>query len=271
MSADVRFPDSSGTGPSTPTAQFIEKLRGGELVIGTFVNLGSPTVTNALGMAGLDFLLVDLEHGAGGEAGLQPQLMAAEASGAAVMVRVESHERIRIGRALDLGATAIMLPRIDTVAETREAFTHLRYPPLGDRGVSTANLARRWGTRPGPFADANGDIAGIVQIETLSALEEVEGIAALEGVDALFVGPSDLTHALGVPGDLESPAFNEALTRVLAACRRSGVPAGILASGPEQALRFVDQGFSLLVVGSDAGLLISAARSVVDVMRPPEG
>jgi 2-keto-3-deoxy-L-rhamnonate aldolase RhmA len=253
MSADVRF---------------IEKLRAGELVVGTFVSLGSPTLTNALAIAGLDFLLVDLEHGAGGEAALQPQLMAAEAGGGAVMVRTESLERIRIGRALDLGASAIMLPRIETVAETREAFRHLRYPPAGDRGVSTANLARRWGTRTGPFADANREVAGIVQIETLSALEQVDGIAALEGVDALFVGPSDLTHALGVPGDIEAPVFRDALERVLGACREHGVPAGILAPNAEQARRYVDQGFSLMVVGSDAALAISAARSVLDVMRP---
>jgi 2-dehydro-3-deoxyglucarate aldolase/4-hydroxy-2-oxoheptanedioate aldolase len=248
------------------TSLFIERLRGGELVVGTFVNLGSATVTNALANTGLDFLLVDLEHGAGGEAALQPQLMAAAAGGGAVMVRTESLERIRIGRALDLGATAIMLPGIETVAEAREAIGHLRYPPAGDRGVSTANLARRWGTRSGPFADANREVAGIVQIETLSALEEVETIAAVEGVDALFLGPSDLTHALGVPGDIEAPAFRDALERVLGACREHGLPAGILAPNAEQARRYVDQGFSLMVVSSDAGLLISAARSVLDGM-----
>jgi 2-dehydro-3-deoxyglucarate aldolase/4-hydroxy-2-oxoheptanedioate aldolase len=246
--------------------RFIEKLRAGELVVGTFVSLGSPALTNALAVAGLDFLLVDLEHGAGGEAALQPQLMAAQAGGGAVMVRTESLERIRIGRALDLGASAIMLPRIETAAETREAISHLRYPPAGDRGVSTANLARRWGTRTGAFSDADREVAGIVQIETLSALQAVDGIAALEGVDALFVGPSDLTHALGVPGDLESSAFCEALERVLGACRAHGVPAGILAPNAEQARRYVDQGFSLMVVGSDAGLAISATRSVLDAI-----
>jgi 4-hydroxy-2-oxoheptanedioate aldolase len=248
------------------TSLFIERLRGGELVVGTFVNLGSATVTNALAIAGLDFLLVDLEHGAGGEAALQPQLMAAEAGGGAVMVRTESFEQIRIGRALDLGASAIMLPRIETAAETREAMRHLRYPPAGDRGISTANLARRWGTRSGPFSDADREVAGIIQIETLSALEEVDEIAAVEGIDALFVGPSDLTHALGVPGDIEAPAFRDALERVLGACREHGVPAGILAPNAEQARRYVDQGFSMMVVGSDAGLLISAARSVLDGM-----
>src|ERR1700743_520654 len=106
---------------------FAQRLRGGDLLIGTFVSLGSPLVVNTLAVAGFDFLLLDLEHGAGDEGVLQTQMFAAEAEGAAAIVRTETFERIRIGRVLDLGAAGVMLPRVDSAAQAASAAAHLRY------------------------------------------------------------------------------------------------------------------------------------------------
>jgi 2-keto-3-deoxy-L-rhamnonate aldolase RhmA len=244
-----------------------ERLRARDLVVGTFVSLGSPAVTNLLAVAGFDFLLVDLEHGAGSEATLQSQLFAAEAEGVATMVRTETFDRIRIGRVLDLGATAIMLPRVDSAEQAAGALAHLRYPPAGDRGVAGANRARRWGTRPGPFADADSELAAIVQIESREAVADVARIAALPGVTALFVGPSDLSHSLGVPGDLDAPAFRESIDAVLAAARANRLAAGILAATPEQARAYIAEGFTLMMIGADVSLLSAAARDALDAIR----
>ncbi len=249
--------------PSTLT----DRLRRRELVVGTFVSLGSPAVTNLLGVAGFDFLLIDLEHGAGSEAVLQNQMFAAEAAGAATMIRTETFDRIRIGRVLDLGTTAVMLPRVDSATQASEAISHLRYPPDGDRGVAGSNRARHWGTRATPFADANGEIGAIVQIESREAVDDVEAIAAVPGVDALFIGPSDLSHSLGVPGDLDAPAFRDAVSRVLAAADAHQLAAGILATTPEAARAFIDDGFTLIVLGADVNLLSGAARDALRALR----
>lgn len=245
------------------TATLTQRIRVREPLLGTFVSLGSPTVTNLLAGAGYDYLLIDLEHGAGSEAVLQGQLFAAEAEGAATMVRTETFDRIRIGRVLDLGARAIMLPRVDTAAQCAEAVAHLRYPPEGDRGVASSNRARGWSTRTGSFTDANREIAAVVQIESEEAVRNVDAIAAVDGVDALFVGPNDLSHSLGVPGELDAPVFGDALRRVLEAAAAHDLAAGILAATPDQARAFTDQGFTLIVLSADVNMLAAAARDAV--------
>ena len=249
------------------SATLTQRIRERDPLLGTFVSLGSPTVTNLLASAGYDYLLIDLEHGAGTEAVLQSQLFAAEAEGAAVMVRTETFDRIRIGRVLDLGARAVMLPRVDTAAQCAEAVAHLRYPPEGDRGVASSNRARGWSTRTGSFTDANREIAAVVQIESEESVRNVEAIAAVDGVDALFVGPSDLSHSLGVPGQLESPVFTEALERVLDAARARDLAAGILAPTPERARAFMAQGFTLMALSADVNMLAAAARDAVTRTR----
>ena len=252
---------------SATTATLTQRIRARERVLGTFVSLGSAQVTNLLASIGYDFLLIDLEHGAGGETVLQSQLFAAEAEGAAAMVRTETFDRIRIGRVLDLGARAIMLPRVDTAAQCAEAIAHLRYPPEGDRGVASSNRARGWSTRTGAFTDANREIAAVVQIESAEAVAEVDAIAAVPGVDALFVGPSDLSHSLGVPGELDAPAFTDALERVLQAARARDLAAGILAATPERARALYEQGFTLMVLSADVNMLAAAARDAVTRTR----
>ncbi|HET9125512.1 MAG TPA: aldolase/citrate lyase family protein, partial [Solirubrobacteraceae bacterium] len=159
------------------------------------------------------------------------------------------------------------LPRVDTAAQCAQAIAHLRYPPEGDRGVAASNRARGWSTRTGSFTDANREIAAVVQIESEEAVESVEEIAAVEGVDALFVGPSDLSHSLGVPGELESPVFTDALARVLEAARAHDLAAGILATNPERARAFMDQGFTLMVLSADVNMLAAAARDAVTRTR----
>jgi 2-keto-3-deoxy-L-rhamnonate aldolase RhmA len=231
--------------------------------IGTFLNLGSALVTEVCAMAGFDWLLADLEHGAGGEEALVGQVLAAAAHDVPLIVRVESVERVRVGRVLDLGAAGVMIPRVEDASQAARVARWARYPPDGERGVATYNRACGFGARPEALLTANDRVRVVLQIETSGALADVEEIAATPGVDALFVGPRDLSHALGVPGDFAAPVYREATDRVAAAAAAHGIASGILAKDREAADRYAASGYRLIAVGSDAGFLMEGARRVV--------
>ena len=182
-------------------------VRAGTPTLGTFIGSASPVAAEVCAAAGVDWVLLDLEHGAGGEEQVRDVVPAAGSYGVPTVVRVESGARIRMGRVLDSGAAGIMLPRMNTADEVAEAVRHLRYPPAGDRGVATYNRACRFGLDPGALDRADSEVLGVIQIESAAAVGNAEAIAALDGVDVLFVGPRDLSHDLGVPGDLTAPAF----------------------------------------------------------------
>jgi 2-dehydro-3-deoxyglucarate aldolase/4-hydroxy-2-oxoheptanedioate aldolase len=226
---------------------------------GTFLNLGSPLVAEVLALSGFEWLLVDLEHGVRSEEALIGQLLAGAAHDVPMLVRVESSQRIRVGHVLDLGADGVMFPRLNTPEEAREAVSHLWYPPKGDRGVAGYNRGRQFGGDARETSDVNDSILGIVQIETLSALENVSSIAAVPGVDVLFVGPSDLSTAMGIPGQFDEPQFVEALDKVVEAARKVNVAAGILTNDLGRVDALYERGYTLISVASDSGLLRSAA------------
>jgi 2-dehydro-3-deoxyglucarate aldolase/4-hydroxy-2-oxoheptanedioate aldolase len=205
--------------------------------------------------------LVDLEHGAGGEEALVGQILAGAAHGTPVFVRTETAERIRAGHVLDLGACGVMFPRLDTPEEVALAVGHLSYPPRGDRGIAGFNRARLFGADGRSAQEVDESILSIVQIETLAALDDVETIAATNGVDVLFVGPSDLSAAMGIPGQLDAPAYLDALSRVVEACRRENKAAGILSADNERVASLLQRGFSFIAVGSDSSLLGAAAKA----------
>jgi 4-hydroxy-2-oxoheptanedioate aldolase len=236
-------------------------VRSGVPTLGTFIGAASPLAAEVCAAAGVDWVLLDLEHGAGGEEQIRDVVPAVGSYGVPTVVRVESAARIRMGRVLDSGAAGIMLPRLDTVDEVAEAIRHLYYPPAGDRGVATYNRACRFGLDPGALDRANAEVLGVVQIESAAAVGVADQIAALDGVDVLFVGPRDLSHDLGVPGDLTAPAFIAATEHVLAACRRHGKSSGLLVSDGAAAARRLDQGWSFVGIGSDATLLAAAVSA----------
>jgi len=239
------------------------RLTSGATVYGTFLGLGSALAAEACALAGFDWLLVDLEHGGGDESLLLPQQLAADAHGVPMLVRVESTDRIRAGRVLDLGAAGIMFPGIQSPTQARKTIRHLRYPPLGDRGVATYNRACGFGLHPEALETANERLVGIVQIESRKAVEQVDEIAAVPGIDVLFIGPRDLSHDLGVPGDTGAPVVQNALERVLAAADAAGIAAGILAPDADTARRYGDRGIRFIGIGSDATLLTLAGKQAV--------
>ena len=244
-----------------------DRLAAGETLYGTFLGLGSSLAAEACAVAGFDWLLVDLEHGGGDERALLQQVMAAEARRVPMLARVESAERIRTGRLLDTGVAGIMFPRLESVEDVRTAVRHLRYPPEGDRGVATYNRVYDFGLRPEGLATANDSVVGVVQVESRRAVESAAGMAAVPGVDVLFVGPRDLSTDLGCPGRFDHPDFVAALDQVLAAAKNGGIAAGILAGDATQAAVYTDLGFRFVGVGSDASLLARAAADAVARLR----
>lgn len=239
------------------------RLAAGNATVGTFVGTASAITAEVCAAAGVDWVLLDLEHGAGGEEQVGAVVLAAAAYGVPTVVRVESAARIRLGRVLDLGAAGVMLPRLDTAAEVEAALRHLRYPPQGDRGVATYNRACRFGLDPGALDSANTEILAVVQIESARAVEQVDEMAALDGVDVLFVGPRDLSHDLGVPGDMQAPQYREALDRVRTAAQRFGKGCGLLVSDGAVAAELHAQGWTFVAIGSDSTLLAAAVTAEV--------
>lgn len=230
--------------------------------------MASPLATEITGRAGYDWLVVDLEHGAGTEASLLSVLLAAEASGAAAFVRPQSAERLRIGRALDLGAAGIVVPRLDTAAQAAEAVSFLRYPPGGVRGVALRTRGARLGTvGHAEVGSLNAGLVGIVQIESPSALREADDIAAIEGVDVLFVGPADLSHSLGIPGQFANPTYLAALDAVVAACRRHGKSPGILLYDHASFGPHLERGFRFVGVGSEGSFIAEGAAAALAAAR----
>jgi 4-hydroxy-2-oxoheptanedioate aldolase len=246
-------------------------LAAGKPTVGTFIGAATAVTAEVCAAAGADWVLLDLEHGAGGEEQVGPVVVAAGAYGVPTVVRVESAERIRLGRVLDQGAAGVMLPRLDTAAEVAAALRHLRYPPDGDRGVATYNRACRFGLDPAALDRANAEVLAVVQIESVRAVEQLTEIAGLDGVDVLFVGPRDLSHDLGVPGDIQAPSYLEALDRVRSAAQQFDKGCGLLVPHGAAAAEKRSQGWTFVAVGSDSTLLANALTAEIASARSSAG
>ena len=257
------------TSPSSPSVPLLrQRALAGETLFGTFLGLGSPTAAEICGRAGFDWLLVDLEHGVGTEADLLATLHAIEGTAATAIVRPASGERLRIGRALDYGAGGIMVPRLERVEEVGEAVTYLRFPPEGVRGVALSTRGAGMGfVAHAQIREINQTVLGVIQIENPEAVANAGEIAAIDGVDVLFVGPTDLSHSLGVPGQFDHPRYLEALTLVVTAARSAGKSPGVLLRKVALLERHLELGFRFIGIGSDGGFIADSARAVLDMVR----
>jgi 2-dehydro-3-deoxyglucarate aldolase/4-hydroxy-2-oxoheptanedioate aldolase len=247
---------------------FRDRTLAGDTLFGLFLDLASPASAELCAHVGYDWLLVDLEHGASTEADLLGLLHSVEIGGSTPLVRPQSGERIRIGRALDLGARGIMVPRLDSADQAREAVTCLRYPPDGIRGVATR--VRGAGLGVVSHADIrrlNERVVGIIQIESVGGLRDADAIAAIDGVDVLFVGPADLSHSLGIPGQFQHPDYLAALESVVAACRAHGKAPGILVYDTAVVPRHLELGFTFVGIGADGAFVADGAKQYLAAVR----
>ena len=241
-----------------------ERVLAGETTFGSWLSMASPVAAEIAGQAGFDWLVIDTEHGMGGEGAILPQLHAIGGSGATALVRVERNDRLRISRALDLGAGGLVVPRIDSAAEVTQALAWMRFPPAGQRGVALGIRGQGFGRVGHADVGSMNDVAlGVFQVETASAVADAEAIAAQPGADVLFVGPADLSHALGVPGGFDEPIYLAALDEVVAACRTHGKAAGILLYDPAAIAPHLDRGFRFIGLGSDGGFVMGGAKAML--------
>jgi 4-hydroxy-2-oxoheptanedioate aldolase len=216
----------------------------------------------------MDWVLIDMEHGASTETVLPTMIMATRGSTATPLARVKVGERIGVGRALDSGAMGVMVPQVHSEDDARAVARWMRTQPAGDRGIALFTRGMDYGAvGHAGVASRHEDLVCIVQIESREGLENVERIAAVEGVDVLFVGPTDLTHAMGIPGQLDDPQYADAIARVAAAADANGKAAGVLLWKPEDVGRYAALGFRMIGLSSDAMILDRAMRVGLDQMR----
>lgn len=259
---------ASPSDPRPARTRIRERVLAGEVTFGAFAGLGSPLAAELLGRAGFDWLIIDLEHGLGTEADLLALLYATEATPAAAIVRVEEGTRLRVGRALDFGAEGLMIPRLETTDEVRRTAGWLRWPPDGTRGL--AAITRGAGLGEVPHAEIrqlNARTLGVFQVESPVAVANAAELAAIDGVDVLFVGPADLSHSMGIPGEFTNPAFVEALAAVADAARSAGKAAGILLRTADEVRPHLELGYTFLGVGSDQSFIIGGARAILAEAR----
>ena len=246
------------------------RIASGELVIGEQLRLGSPAIAEMFGLAGFDFLLIDSEHAPQTPVGIQCQLQAAQATTATGIVRLGNSDPDLIRLYLDMGAGGILVPLIRTEADVRFGAEACFYPPKGTRGFGPARAAS-YGLDKQYFETANDDVVFSVMIETQEAVENIDAVLAVEGLDTFFIGPCDLSLALGVPFDYGHPRFREAVQRVLAAASNAGKSAGYqifgdIADGTVLG-DLVDQGFTVFVAGTEEWMLSAAAKRVMEVWQ----
>lgn len=247
---------------------FRQRVLAGETLLGTFLMMGSPVATELAARSGMDWVLIDLEHGLAGEADLLGLLQATQGTGAVPIVRVERTDRLRVGRALDIGAQGIMAPQVCGPDEARQLASYLRYQPGGQRGIMVFSRGMDWGAGGhGAVRTRHEGLTGMVQIETPAAVDAAAEMAAIDGVDVLFVGPADLSHAMGTPGDISDPAFDAAIRRVADAAHAAGKAAGVMLWKPDDAARFRDAGYTFFSLSNEGSIFNAAIKGFVEGTR----
>ncbi len=245
-----------------------QRLLQGETLNGCWLNLGSALTAEIVGLSGFDWVLIDLEHGAGVEKDVLAQLQALESTPTAALVRVESGESPRISRILDMGAEGIMCPKVNNAKEAQSIVNHLYYPPFGNRGMAKMVRATQFAQNFQPYFDGSrGNILGIVQIETLEALDNLDAIAAVEGVDVLFIGPADLSMAMGIFGQFDEPIFVNAVNNIVQAAEKAGKAVGILLFNPDDFDKYRQLGIRFIACGADATFVAAGARTMAQKLN----
>ena len=249
-----------------------ERVHSGKPTIGCFMGLGSPNVAELLAHAGFDWLVIETEHNGLDSAEIEHMLMALNATRTVPLVRIPSAQPTFIQRALDLGAMGIVVPMVKTAKEAQQIVAATRYPPQGIRSFGGLRASHYTFDNEDYFNRANNEILVMLILETKEAVENLEEIAAVPGVDVVFLGTMDLCLALGLnPLRQPYPEITEILERALAISQKTGVTIGIGVSSPEQVRERQEQGFHFLVYSGDYQMLAGAAQAgLAAFQRGPE-
>lgn len=246
------------------TNRFRQDLLAGKSVIGCWCALSNPISTEVLGLAGFDWLLLDGEHAPNDITSFVPQLMALKGSKSAPVVRPPTNEPVVIKRLLDIGFANFLVPFVETREQAERAVASTRYPPAGIRGVSVSHRGNMFGTVPDYFANSNDNISVMVQIESQQGVDNIDAIAAVDGIDGIFVGPSDLAAALGHLGNAGHADVQAAIKHIFDRAKAQGKPSGILAPVEADARRYMEWGATFVAVGSDLGVFRAGTQALCD-------
>jgi len=244
------------------------RLAGGRRMLGTFNIIPSLEVIELIGLAGFDFVIIDMEHGPFGVGQVQAALVAARAHNLMGIVRVPDADPSTIGAVLDVGANGILVPRIGSAAMAHATVAAARFAPDGERGAHPWVSGSGYGNVRDWFAVANRETAVMIMIEGTAGIDAISEIMSVPGLDAIFLGPVDLSHSMGVPGEIDHPMVREALEAVIAKATARGLATAIFAPDPERTKAWWALGVRLVACGVDTQLIRHAFADTVAAARP---
>lgn len=239
--------------------------------IGTWVMSASPIVAEAIGHAGFDWAVLDMEHTPLDLMDLVHLMQAVGNTPLVPLVRVPWNDTVNVKRVLDAGAHSLLFPFIQNAEEAHKAVAATRYPPEGVRGMAGMSRASRFGTVPDFFKQANANVCAVLQMETPESISQLEAIAAVPGVGGLFVGPGDLSGAMGHVGNLTHPEVLDLMANAAQRAHKLGMPIGTVGGTPEVVAKYRAIGYDFVAVASDLGLLMRAAQAAAQALRAIDG
>lgn len=240
-----------------------DRLRRGPPLLATFSIIASVEVVEMIGLAGFDAVILDMEHGPYGVQALGPLILAARARGLFPVARVRTNEASLIGAALDAGAAGVLVPQVPSADAALAAVSAARFAPEGSRGANPWVRAADFTAGPDWFSRANQDVAVMVMIEGKEGVQAVPEVLNTPTLDAVFLGPVDLSHALGVPGQTEHPLVLERVERVVAQAAERGMAVAVFAPTPKAARRWLDRGVRFVAVGVDTAHVLAGFRAAI--------
>jgi 4-hydroxy-2-oxoheptanedioate aldolase len=250
-----------------PKNAFKHALAEGKAQIGLWSSLSSSYTVEVIAGAGYDWILLDMEHSPNDLESLLIQLQAAAPYPTTPIVRVPWNDMVTVKRVLDVGAQSLLFPYVQNAAEAKAAVANTRYPPAGVRGVAGTTRATRFGRIKDYARRAHEEICVLVQVETKSALDQLEAICAVEGVDGVFIGPADLHASMGYPGETANPAVLPLIEQAMRRIRKAGKAPGYLSPVEADAKRMLAAGAQFVAVGADVGLLARGAENLLAKFR----
>jgi 4-hydroxy-2-oxoheptanedioate aldolase len=245
-----------------PENSFKRALRAGKAQIGLWSSLSSNYTVEVIAGAGFDWILLDSEHSPADIENLLTQLQAAAPYPTHAVVRIPWNDMVTIKRVLDIGAQSLLVPYVSTKEEARNAVSYTRYPPAGVRGVAGTTRATRFGRVPDYARRAHEEICLLVQVETQQALENIEAICAIDGVDGIFIGPADLHASFGHTGEIANPKVKPLIDDAIRRIRKAGKAPGILTPNEADARHWLECGALFVAVGADVGILARGAEAL---------
>lgn len=249
-----------------------QKLSNSEAVLGTFFQMGSTTAMECLGITGLDYTIIDTEHGPFDVESAMEFIRVAELKGITPFVRIKDITRPSILKMLDAGAKGLIIPCVETVEQVRSIVEYGKYSPVGKRGFIYTRVAEYGYSDDASSIDkymkiCNDNTMLIPQCETMGCLENIEEIVSIDGVDGIFVGPYDLSIAMGMPGQFDNPEFKNALSRVHAACRNSNKPIFIYTGSIDAAKSYFEEGYNGVAYNLDTAMYINAFKKAIEDIK----